>query len=256
MNTIGISCTNFTKSSFGEIHELVSGKFSHWEIFSELNHYLPEVCENNYELVRGSPLSFTLHTGIGDINVASTNELIREASVANIISEMKAANKLGIDTATIHPGIVNMAVKGTREKSITQACKSMREIEAAASEYGITACIENMPNFPMMLGIEAEELGMIVEGTDLSICFDIGHANTFDQIENMVELFGDRIRNIHIHDNLGKSDDHMTIGDGSIDFKKVMSLLHSYKHRYIIESKTLDSAVTSQERLRELLGAQ
>ncbi|MCQ2085349.1 MAG: sugar phosphate isomerase/epimerase, partial [archaeon] len=66
----------------------------------------------------------------------------------------------------------------------------------------------------------------------------------------------DRIRNIHIHDNLGKSDDHMTIGDGSIDFKKVLSLLHSYKHRYIIESKTFDSAVTSQERLRELLGAQ
>ena len=111
-----------------------------------------------------------------------------------------------------------------------------------------------MPNFPVMLGIQADELNEIIDGTDLSVCFDIGHANTSGQIDRMVELFGDRIRNIHIHDNLGVKDDHLTIGDGRVDFGHVLGLLSNYRGRYIIEARSLESAVESQARLRKLLG--
>ena len=94
----------------------------------------------------------------------------------------------------------------------------------------------------------------IIDGTDLSVCFDIGHANTSGQIDRMVELFGDRIRNIHIHDNLGEKDDHLTIGDGRVDFGYVLGLLRNYRGRYIIEARSLESAIESQARLRKLLG--
>lgn len=252
-NVIGVSCTQFSKEPFLDIYGLVSKEFSHWEIFSELDHYGPTVARDHCDLIGSSNLTFSLHTGIGDINVASTNERIRETSLFNIFSEMEAANKLGIETLTIHPGIINMAVKGTRDRSLVQANRSMKEIERAADEYGVCACIENMPAFPVMLGIEASELATIVDGTDLPICFDIGHANTSGQIEAMVELFGNRIRNVHIHDNLGEKDDHMTIGDGKIDFAYVLGLLKNYTHRYIIEAKSIESAVISKARLEKLL---
>ena len=253
MNTIGVSCPDFGKTPFPEMHDSLSKHFSHWEIFSELAHYAPTVCSEHREIISSSPMTFTVHTGIADINVASTNERIREASVTNIVREMEAARKLGIDTVTVHPGIINLAVKNIRGRCIEQAQKSMKEIEASAEEYGIHACIENMPNFPVMLGIQADELAEIVEGTDLPICFDIGHANTAGQVDRMVELFGDRIRNVHIHDNLGEKDDHMTIGDGNVDFGHVLELLKSYRHRYIIECKTLESGVESLSRLKKML---
>ncbi len=153
MNTIGVSCPDFGKTPFPEMHEAISEHFSHWEVFSELAHYAPKVLSEHADVVKGSPMTFTVHTGIADINVASNNERIREASVANIVAEMKAANGLGVDTVTVHPGIINLAVKNIRDRCIVQARKSMKEIESAASEYGIHACIENMPNFPVMLGI-------------------------------------------------------------------------------------------------------
>ena len=92
-----------------------------------------------------------------------------------------------------------------------------------------------------------------MDGTDLGICFDIGHANTMGQIDDMVETFGDRIVNVHIHDNNGQRDEHLTIGDGAIDFDRVLGLLSSYRGNYIIESKNLDSAVESQSRLKKML---
>ena len=55
--------------------------------------------------------------------------------------------------------------------------------------------------------------------------------------------------NIHIHDNNGQQDQHLTVGDGNIDFKHVLSKLSGYGGRYVIESKSFESAVDSQDRL-------
>ncbi len=59
------------------------------------------------------------------------------------------------------------------------AKESCRVIDRAAQSFGLAhVCIENMPNIPVMLGITAQELGEIIDGTDLEVTFDIGHANT------------------------------------------------------------------------------
>lgn len=63
-----------------------------------------------------------------------------------------------------------------------------------------------MPNVPVMLGITAKELQEIIDGTNFEITFDIGHANTSNQIEEMIDTFKERIGNIHIHDNDGTRD--------------------------------------------------
>ena len=62
----------------------------------------------------------------------------------------------------------------------------------------------------------------------------------------MIDTFGKRIKNIHIHDNNGDKDEHLTIGTGSIDFCKVLKKLKFYDRNYVIESKNYDSAAESQ----------
>ena len=250
MNTIGVSCTAFCTSPPHDILEQIKGKFTHWEIFSEVEHAVQWFSPAFVEELRSAGLTYSLHTSIANTDIGALNPNMRQATIDEMVSEFRFAADMGIDTITVHPGLNCLSVKGCRDRCIAAANDSCRSLEGAAQELGIGhVCIENMPNVPVMLGTTAAELADIVDGTDLGITFDIGHANTMSQIDEMVETFGDRIANVHIHDNDGDRDAHLTIGDGSIDFKHVLKLLSGYRGRYIIESKSLESAVESQKRL-------
>ena len=198
-------------------------------------------------------LSYSIHAPISDINIGSLNERIREDSILELLTTAESAANLNIDLITIHPGLTSMAVPYMEEKAAEKAKKSLRSIDRISSEYGVRIAVENMPAFPFMLGRTAEELKFLMEGTNLGFCLDIGHANTTGQIDELIKEFGDRLINIHIHDNNGEHDEHLTLGEGSIDFKDVIGKLKGYTGNYVIESKSFPSAVESQDYLRSLL---
>ena len=187
----------------------ISKEFTHWEIFSEADHMVQALDDVFFEAAGKSGMTFSLHTSIADTNIAALNPRMREAAVMELMTELECAASMDIDTVTIHPGVICLSVPGTRDRSIAAAKESCRLLDRAAAEFGIEhVCIENMPRFPVMLGVESAELAEIVDGTDLGITFDIGHAHTAGQIDAMIETFGDRIANIHIHDNDGVRDLH------------------------------------------------
>ena len=250
---IGVSSTEFSAYMFEEVIAEVSKVFDHWEIFSEAEHRLQPLVSRFIDLMPSYNLSYSIHAPISDINIGSLNERIREDSVIEILTTAETAANLNIDTVTIHPGLSCMAVPYMEEKAAEKARKSLGSIDRIASEYGIRIAVENMPAFPFMLGRTAEELKYLLDGTNLSFCFDIGHANTTDQIDEIIKEFGDRFVNVHIHDNNGEHDEHLTLGEGSIDFKSVLAKLGNYRENFIIESKSFPSAVESQDYLRSLL---
>jgi len=254
LNTIGVSCTAFCTRPPREILDLIKGEFTHWEIFSEVEHAVQWFDEDFVSELRSAGMTYSLHTSIANTDIGALNPNMREATIAEMVSEFRFAADMGIDTITVHPGLNCLSVKGCRDRCVAAANDSCRRLEAAARELGIAhVCIENMPDVPVMLGKTAAELAEIVDGTDLGITFDIGHANTMSQIDEMVSVFGDRIANVHIHDNHGERDEHLTIGDGDIDFGHVLKLLSGYRGRYIIESKSFESAAESRRRLSAML---
>lgn len=250
---IGVSCTGFSARPLEEALEEVSQEFQHWEIFSEAEHSIGHIWERLRNAGNCYNLTYSLHTPISDINIAALTNRMRESSVLEMIANAEAASELDIRTITVHPGLESMSIPGMKDTSIKNAKQSLRILDRTASEYGVTFAIENMPNFPPMLGKTAEELNQLVDGTNLGICFDVGHANTMGQVEEMISTFKDRIVNVHVHDNSGESDEHLTVGDGTVDFPKTMKALSGYKGKYVIESKSLASAVESKRRLSILL---
>lgn len=255
MRRIGVSCTGFCTERFESILDMVSGEFAHFEIFSEVEHAVQDIDPDVLESYAGLGMTFSIHTSIANTDLGALNPRMRDATVCEMISEMECAAEFGIDTMTVHPGLTSLSVPGCRERCIAAANDSCRRIEAAAVDLGISnVCVENMPDVPVMLGTTADELGRIVDGTDLGITFDIGHAHTMCQIDEMIDTFGDRIRHIHIHDNNGCKDEHLTIGDGNIDFGHVVSRLQQYAGLWIIEAKSFESAVESQKRLKQIFG--
>ena len=248
-----MSCTQFGAHDPEKVMETVSKDFGLWEIFSEADGDVTKFSSRFNEIKDSYKMRYSVHAAIADINVASLNEKIREASVKEMIRTMDHANRMGISTVTVHPGIYSMVIHGVRDRSVKYSKQSMKKIDKGAKEYGVTVAVENMPSFLFMMGQTPEELLHLIEGTDLMICFDIGHANTIGKIDECIDSFGERIANIHIHDNVGKNDDHSTIGDGNIDFVHVLSKLKKYKGNYIIESKNMESAIVSKKRLEDLM---
>jgi len=251
---ISVSSTKFCEQSIEETLKNVSKEFDHWEIFSEGEHYLPLVLSRFGAVAPSYNMKYSIHAPICDVNIAALSERMREASVMEMMSIMEQAISMEVKLITIHPGVHSMAVFGQEQKSVARAKKSLRTLDRVTSEYGIRIAVENMPAFPFFLARTAEELKDLLDGTDMKVCFDIGHAHTTGQIDPMIELLGDRIANIHIHDNHGQKDEHLTIGEGDIDFQNVLGKIGKYKGNYVIESKSLTSAVESKKKLQVMLG--
>ena len=81
---------------------------------------------------------------------------------------------------------------------------------------GSVLAIENLFSTP------AELAGMLgrLPDEDVGVCLDVGHAHALSRtpLESWFELLGDRIVQFHVHDNHGVWDEHLGVGQGSIDF--------------------------------------
>ena len=253
MNRIGVSSPSFCAYPYEDVLEGISKMFSHWEIVSEADHYLPGIAVSLESLMGSYNMTYSIHAPFNDVNIASLNESFRETSVIELIKVMNIAAELDIKTITIHPGMYSMVVSGLEERSIMAAKRSLRTLDRMAQECGVRLCVENMPGFKFFLGQTAEQLSELLDGTNLPVCLDIGHANTTGQLNEIIDVLGNRIMNVHIHDNDGKQDQHLTIGNGNIDFEDCLKRLSGYGGRYIIECKNLESGVESQNRLTRLL---
>lgn len=249
---IGVSSPEFCSHPFEKVLEDVSKRFDHWEIVSEGEHQLPNVAVMFESLKDSYNLTYSIHAPFNDVNIASLNESFRETSVIELIKIMNIASELNVGTITFHPGMYSMVVPGLEKKSVENARRSLRTIERMSEDCGVRMCLENMPGFKFFLGQTPEELNYLLEGTNLPVCLDIGHAHTVNRLDEFIDSVKDRIGNVHIHDNNGSQDQHLTIGQGSVDFDKCLRGLSGYGGRYVIESKGMESAVTSKEVLTNL----
>ncbi len=89
-------------------------------------------------------------------------------------------------------------------------------------------------------------------------CLDPGHAHAFSHtpLNEWLNTLGDRIRVVHVHDNRGSSDEHLAVGDGTIDFGMVFRFLKKGNHAPVItcEAHTVEDVLSSLDPLEQLLG--
>lgn len=138
---------------------------------------------------------------------------------------IKAAAYLKIPAAVIHPIVRHSSVcnynrwKEENLAFLTPLC------ELAVSK-GVTLCIENMTGIPyphqpkeLVFGSKAKDIRWLADKLDTDICWDFGHANLTGLCQSAeLNLVGDRLRMVHVHDNNGKTDAHLLPFDGEVDW--------------------------------------
>jgi sugar phosphate isomerase/epimerase len=249
---IGLSCPPLCLRTLDEAAELVTEHFDLWEIMSEARHFLLEHRDELRELLETTDLKASLHAPFSDINLAAFDERTRRYSLEVLVETFEAASELGIEVVTIHPGSVVAIQRWAPERVVELTRKSLEELSVRAGEYSTTVALENMPEMSFAICKTADEMENMLDGLELDMCFDVGHANTTGQLEEMRRL-RPLFRNLHLHDNHGHRDEHLTLGHGNIDFARVLAGLEGYAYDYVIESNSVESAVQSKAFLEGLL---
>lgn len=237
---------------FDQAIETVAKNFRAWEIVAEGLHRLENIEKRFIEVAGSFDLEYSVHAPLSDINIGSLNPAMREASLKEVLVAIECCGRMGIDLITFHPGFISPLGQLDRGAVMRETARSIRDIDRAASEHGVVAALENMPRMPITTCTEPRELLSLVEGTSLGVCFDIGHAHTNGNIDEFLKHVG-RFSNVHIHDNDGSSDQHLTIGEGRIDFEHVLSAMGDYRRRYVIEARKIEGAPLSAQRLSKWL---
>lgn len=249
---ISVSSPVFSLLDFEMALGFVSQEFDAWEIVGEGKHFLPFVEGNFLDAVSSHDLEFSAHAPLSDINIGSLNPRIREASVKEVTNAIASARRLNIDVVTVHPGFYSPLGLLDKPSVMQRTADSLASIERASKEFGVRVALENMPAMgPMTMGRTPEELFGLLDSFDIEVCFDIGHAHTMNAIDDFL-VHKERFANVHVHDNLGERDQHLPVGEGNIDFCKVLKGLSGYRGRYVIEGRSLNEAVLSRDRLADL----
>jgi len=186
------------------------------------------------------------------VNIGSFNTRIREEAVRQVIEAIHVAADLGMKTVTLHPGFLSPISFPDPHKVVEITKDSVQRIDSSVSGLDIKVGVENMPDMIVTTCRRVQDLLHVIEGTEIGVCFDVGHANTTGEIENFLQLT-DKFVNVHLHDNDGESDHHMPPGEGTVDFETVLGELSHYDGTFVLEARSWDGALSGKEYLEKLL---
>lgn len=195
-------------------------------------HYslISENCRDIVKALGGHGMSIVCHLPTF-VSPADLTDSIRRASATEMKRSLSVAADLGAEKVVLHPPMIGGMGVYVPEKAREYAYDFLSEMVSQAETLGITICLENM--MPRNgFGVEPGELEAIFETfPSLKFTLDTGHANLdgkgANRLQELVRRFGDRIGHVHLSDNRGLYDEHLSLGAGNIDFKRLAKGLKS-----------------------------
>ena len=195
------------------------------------------------------------------VSPADLTDSIRRASVTEMKRSLSVAADLGAEKVVLHPPMIGGMGAYVPVKAREYAYDFLAEMVRQSETLGITICLENM--MPRNgFGVEPSELETIfITFPPLTFTLDTGHANLDDnganRLQELVRRFGDRIGHVHLSDNHGMYDEHLSLGSGNIDFADLAKGLkhHGYDKTATFEifDRNRQMLVKSREYWKALL---
>jgi sugar phosphate isomerase/epimerase len=196
-----------------------------------------------------------------------SNALVDEAQRQRAVNEAEAALAVALTIPyrhlVVHLGVPNSAKPAPSDNVRDAARRSIQTMLEMAHKVGVKLAVEVIPN-PLS---SPEALVSLIEndldGADVGICMDVGHAFMMGDLADAIETAAEYLVTTHLHDNNGKSDDHLAPGQGKIDWPAALVSLQKigYEGVWMFEvantttpKEVLAKAEKARERFEELLG--
>lgn len=161
--------------------------------------------------------SRALHGPFGDLSPGSCDDLIREVTAKRFEFAYKYAQSLDAAHIILHHGYVpnTNTYGGWLRRSL-----EFWDVFLGDKDPRFTFYLENL------LEPDGKLIGEVVRQIgrpNLRICLDVGHAFCYGKIplQQWIEELGGLIGYVHLHDNHGDFDAHLSLGEGKIPLDQV-----------------------------------
>jgi len=230
----------------------IENKFDYYEVGSIAKdyHLKPEVIRQIRKISKENNISLTLHIPFF-LPIASLIPEISAASIKFVQKEIILANKIGAKKITIHSGREEGLSKKIVVEQFRILIKNLKMITRFGKKSGIKIGLENA-------GIceNANDLLNVINSVKgLGIVFDSGHANlsNLEPIKYFKKV-KQSVISTHFHDNDGKSDQHVLLGEGNIDFKGLLKECKNsnYYGPFILELFPRENVLKGRKRFLKL----
>jgi sugar phosphate isomerase/epimerase len=193
------------------------------------------------------------------ISNAVSDSAKRQAAVREADAALNIARQIPATVFVVHMG--TPASKGG-ENNRTAAFRSVEDICRLAEPIGIRVAVEVIPN---ALSDPASLVALLDRDLDAprtGICLDIGHAFLIGDVADAIETVAEHLITTHVHDNKGKTDDHLVPFDGRINWDLALMTLQKvgYDGTYLMElgntstpADVLKKAQAARQRFEKLL---
>jgi len=148
-----------------------------------------------------------------------------------ITDSIKYASWLDSKMIVVHPcNHLDYEDPALTEKVFETNVEFYKKLIPYSEEYGIKIALENI-NFKGRAGVTstAERLAALYDELNndaFVVCFDVGHMNILGlDPSDAIRTLGNRIKCLHVHDNMGDGDTHTLPYYGNIEWESVMAAL-------------------------------
>jgi sugar phosphate isomerase/epimerase len=243
----------------GLLDALAAGGARHIEVFAARHHFdytdTPAVRElaawfrsNDVRAILHQPIYITDRADTqwsrhvaANLNLIAPEKSHRIAAMDEVKRALESAEQVPFAAVIISLGLTH---SDWDEPAIEHSITAIEHLKAFASPLGVRLLLENMEN---EVTTPDHLLYILKSGhfDSVGVCLDIGHLHLAQPVDGAprdsgvaaaIELLGDRIAQLHIHDNHGPfaahadmKDEHLWpgdgTGDGTIDWPAVMASL-------------------------------
>ncbi len=173
-----------------------------------------------------------IHAPFFDLNPGALDPLIRQATRQRFEQTLDLARDLQAELVILHPGVDKWRYPRLEKTWLSLALDFFPPLVNQAAEMNCRLAIENIYEE------SPENLVLLVDGLSSKFfghCFDIGHWHLFGKrpLAEWLDAIGAQLFHLHLHDNHGRADEHLPVGDGTIDFEPLQ--------RHLSRAETLPS---------------
>lgn len=162
----------------------------------------------------------SIHGAFIDVNPGSSDAAFRELSEKRYIESCDLAMRLGAENVVFHSTCFPF-LRGAYIENWAARCADfyMRLAEAYPS---LSLLIENS------FDVDPTPIKMLtdrISANNVGVCLDIGHINySRASVGEWFRSLGEKVRYLHLSDNVGVYDDHLSLGGGTVNWAEVSRL--------------------------------
>jgi sugar phosphate isomerase/epimerase len=257
--------------------EIAAHGFEAVELFATRTHFnyhsVPSIADLQQWLADAGLALHGVHAPVGEsfshgrwgpmLSLASPDADARGRALAEAEGALQIARRIPFSVFVVHLGLPRQQA-GPGENSRDGARRSVEELQKRAEPLGVRVAVEVIPNELSRAGPLVHFVEEVLEVADVGICLDFGHAHMDGDVVDAIETVSEHLITTHVHDNQGRTDQHLVPFEGTIDWPGALTAIQKvgYDGTLLLEiaghgaaKETLQRARRARDRMERLLAA-